>query len=262
VPAIAAAEKEPATAALPYTSGACTLIAMIGDAHSGGMNLIFDADDTLWDSNTHFLEAEATFLEVLSVWGVTDSQIRGALRRHELDLIAEMGYGRRPYVLAMHRVMRELMPISHHETLGCEVERIGAKLLGRHCELLPGVEATLTELSRRHRLLLFTKGQPAEQLAKLDRAGLRRLFSRIGVPLEKDATAYRLLLAQAELDPTRTFMIGNSPRSDINPALRAGLRGAVFIPHPYTWELEHEELEAADGRVVTITTFSTLLELF
>ncbi|MBV8054099.1 MAG: hypothetical protein JO071_02530, partial [Deltaproteobacteria bacterium] len=50
--------------------------------------------------------------------------------------------------------------------------------------------------------------------------------------------------------------------SDINPALRAGLRGAVFIPHPHTWDLECEELEAADERVVTITTFSQLLELF
>ncbi len=101
-----------------------------------------------------------------------------------------------------------------------------------------------------------------EQMAKLERAGLRDLFSRIGIPLEKDAAAYALLLAQAELDPARTFMIGNSPRSDINPALRAGLRGAVFIPHPHTWELEDEELELTGERIVTITTFSQLLELF
>ena len=34
-------------------------------------------------------------------------------------------------------------------------------------------------------------------------------------------------------------MIGNSPKSDINPALAAGLH-AVFIPHDSTWVLEHE----------------------
>jgi putative hydrolase of the HAD superfamily len=237
-------------------------MAMIREARQGGMNLIFDADDTLWDSNIHFLEAEATFLEILRVCGVSHLEIRAAIRRHELDIIAEVGYGRGPYVLALHRVVRELLPPPHHDVLSMEIERIGTKLLSRPCELLAGVEPTLRDLSRRHRLLLFTKGQPTEQMAKLERAGLRALFSRVGIPLEKDATAYSLLLAQAELDPARTFMIGNSPRSDINPALRAGLRGAVFIPHPHTWELECEELDLAEERVVTITTFSQLLELF
>jgi putative hydrolase of the HAD superfamily len=236
--------------------------AVIRDTRPHGFNLIFDADDTLWDSNIHFLETEATFLEILSVSGIGDHAIRAAIRRHELDIIAELGYGRRPYVLALHRAIRELLPPDHHEAVSIEVERIGRELLGRHCALLPGVEATLIELARRHRLLLFTKGQPAEQLAKLKRAGLRALFSRVGIPLEKNERAYSLLLAQAELDPARTFMIGNSPRSDINPALRAGLRGAVFIPHPYTWELEREELEVADERIITITSFSSLLELF
>ncbi len=238
-------------------------MAMIPEARRGGLNLIFDADDTLWDSNIHFLEAEATFLEILRSSGVdSQTEIRTTIRRHELDIITEVGYGRRPYVLALHRAMRELLPSHHHDATWVEVERIGAKLLSRHCELLPGVEPTLRELSRRHRLLLFTKGQPEEQMAKLERAGLRALFSRVGIPLEKDALTYRLLMAQAGLDPARTFMIGNSPRSDINPAIRAGLRGAVFIPHPHTWELEDAEIDAAQERVVTITTFPQLLELF
>jgi putative hydrolase of the HAD superfamily len=226
------------------------------------MNLIFDADDTLWDSNIHFLEAESAFLEALGQCGIGQTEVRAAIRRHELDIIAEMGYGRSPYVRALHRVVCELLPARYHGAFAVEVERIGARLLNRPCELLPDVEPTLRELSRRHRLLLFTKGQPTEQRAKLNRAGLGALFSRVGIPLEKDEGAYSLLLAQAGLDRLHTFMIGNSPRSDINPALRAGLRGAVFIPHPHTWELECEELDSDDERVVTITSFSQLLELF
>src|SRR2546427_2872389 len=147
---------------------------------------------------------------MLSVRGFSGTEIRTAIRRHELNIIAEMGYGRRPYVLALHRAVLELSPVHHHAVLSFEVEGIGTKLLGRHCKLLPGVKATLTELAGRHRLLLFTKGQPKEQMAKLEKAGLRPLFSRVGIPLEKDATAYRLLLAQAELDPACTFMVGNS----------------------------------------------------
>ncbi|HKV55956.1 MAG TPA: HAD family hydrolase [Candidatus Binataceae bacterium] len=236
---------------------------MIPEARAGGFNLIFDADDTLWDSNVYFLEAEAQFFELLCAAGLsTPDEVRAAIRQHELDIIAEVGYGRGPYVRALHRTVRELVPIHRHDALAIEVDRIGERLLARNCELLPEVEPTLRELARRHRLLLFTKGQPHEQMAKLERAGLRSLFSRVGIPVEKDPGAYALLVAQAGLDPARTFMIGNSPRSDINPALRAGLRGAVFIPHPHTWELEHEELDAAEGRVVTISAFRELLELF
>ena len=36
-------------------------------------------------------------------------------------------------------------------------------------------------------------------------------------------------------------MIGNSPKSDINPALEAGL-DAVLVPHAHTWVLEHQDL--------------------
>jgi len=43
--------------------------------------------------------------------------------------------------------------------------------------------------------------------------------------------------------------------------LRAGLR-AVFIPHPHTWEREHEELDLTDERVTVITNFRVLREIF
>jgi putative hydrolase of the HAD superfamily len=235
---------------------------ILAEARQGGWNLIFDADDTLWDSNIHFLEAQAAFLEALREAGLDDAErIRAAIRTHELSIIEEIGYGRRPYVAALRRVVEELIEPELHLRVHPQVEQIGATLLARHCELLPGVAATLAELAGRHRLILFTKGQPGEQLSKLERSRLRGFFSRIGVPREKDPAAYQRLVAQANLEPARTVMIGNSPRSDINPAVRAGLRAAVYIPHAQTWELEYEEL-AVDAHILTIPSFPHLTELF
>ena len=228
----------------------------------GAMNLIFDADDTLWESNIHFLEAEADFIAALERGAARErGHIRETLRRHELKIIASHGYGRRAYVVALHRVAQELTPAERHAEMRARTETIGARLIERHCAPLPGVTETLADLARRHRLILFTKGSPTEQLGKLERSGLKGFFSRVGVPREKDPAAYRLLIAQAELDPARTFMIGNSPRSDINPALRAGL-GAVFIPYPHTWELEHEPLDETHERFRTLTAFPELTRLF
>ncbi len=227
------------------------------------LSLIFDADDTLWDSNIHFLEAEQSLVAALSEAGVeTDgARVRSAIRRCELEIIRSHGYGRRQYVMALGRVTHELSPPHLRDRVLSIVVEIGRRLTDRHCELLPGVEPTLTELARRHRLLLFTKGHPEEQMRKLDRSGLAALFSAVQVTPEKDVAAYRMLIETAGLDPAYTFMIGNSPRSDINPAVAAGLR-AVFIPHPHTWEFEHEEIDHADERIISISSFQSLLDVF
>jgi putative hydrolase of the HAD superfamily len=252
----AAAHTEPSRGHRPLSDGRSPL----GDGRP--LHLIFDADDTLWDSNIHFLQAEADFVAELLAAGVGAMEaVNAALRRRELEIIKSHGYGREPFVVMMRMVAAELAPLSARQTLGAAVERIAAQFLERECALLPGVEATLVELAARHHLTLFTKGQPREQLRTLERSGLRRHFSHVEVPAEKDEAAYRRLVVTAALDRTRTFMIGNSPRSDINPALRAGLR-AVFIPHPHTWELEHEEVDLADDRVTVIINFRILREIF
>lgn len=226
------------------------------------LNLLFDADDTLWDSNIHFLEAFEEFVEALAVAGVERNAAAAAVREIELELIQTHGYGRAPYVMALHQAAVKVAAEPHHEPLRLHVERIGRFLLERECPLLPGVRETVRELADRHSLILFTKGQRDEQIRKLERSGLTPYFDRIETPREKDADAYRRVLADAELAPEHTFMIGNSPRSDINPALRAGLRAAVYIPYPHTWELEDEELDAADARIVQLASFRELLRVF
>ena len=56
-------------------------------------------------------------------------------------------------------------------------------------------------------------------------------------------------------------MIGNSPKSDILPARAAGL-GAVFIPNPNTWALEHAELDHEDDGVLHLSSFRELTQHF
>jgi putative hydrolase of the HAD superfamily len=226
------------------------------------LNLVFDADDTLWDSNIHFLEAFDSFAVAVgdAGLGLSRVEVQAAVRNAEIRLIKTHGYGRRPYIRALHEAAVELAPAGH-DGLREEIERIGTVLLERECALLPDVEPTLQELSQRHRLLMFTKGQRDEQLEKLARSGLAPLFDRVETPREKDVDAYLRLVRDAVLDPSLTFMIGNSPRSDINPAVAAGLR-AVFIPHPHTWELEHEEINEAGDRIIELTSFRGLVEVF
>ena len=124
-----------------------------------------------------------------------------------------------------------------------------------------GVEETLPFLAEQHELTICTKGDPAEQNRKIDLSGCGRFFAHCEVVKEKNPDAYEQLARVRGFDPERTWMIGNSPKSDINPALEAGLR-AVWVPHERTWGLELEDVKEADGRLTVVSKFSDLAQLF
>jgi putative hydrolase of the HAD superfamily len=127
---------------------------------------------------------------------------------------------------------------------------------------MSGVQETLNYLTPRHQLILLTKGDEEEQKLKVENSGLAMHFASILIVAEKDQTTYHQLVSSMDLDPARTWMIGNSPRSDINPALAAGLN-AVFIPHPHTWLLEIQDVEhTGSGQLLQLSRFAELREHF
>jgi putative hydrolase of the HAD superfamily len=97
---------------------------------------------------------------------------------------------------------------------------------------------------------------------KVDRSGLGRYFAHTGIVKEKDPAAYTRLVAEQGFAKETSWMIGNSPKSDINPALEIGL-GAVLVPHERTWVLERCEIQAPEGsRFVRVDRFADLAGRF
>jgi putative hydrolase of the HAD superfamily len=141
------------------------------------------------------------------------------------------------------------------------IVRFGESILMEEIELLEGVADSLDVLSKRHHLVMFTKGNEAEQRSKIERSGVEHHFRSTRIVPEKDRDAYRSLLSELDVDPRSTWMIGNSPKSDINPALAEGMN-AVFIPHEHTWRLELQRLESGGGYFLQLAAFSELLSHF
>jgi putative hydrolase of the HAD superfamily len=112
-------------------------------------------------------------------------------------------------------------------------------------------------------LILVTKGAIEEQTGKIQRSGLKHRFVETEIVPEKNPAAYETLIERHRLSRELTWMIGNSPKSDINPALAVGLN-AVFVPHGDTWILEHEELNPAPPaqRLLIVGRFAELREHF
>ena len=122
---------------------------------------------------------------------------------------------------------------------------------------------TLEYLSRNNRLILVTKGALEEQSGKVERSGVKKYFEAVEIVAEKKPEVYAQLADKYDCSHDHTWMIGNSPKSDINPALAAGLN-AIFVPHGDTWILEHEEVNPApEGQQLLIVgRFAELREHF
>ncbi len=228
----------------------------------GPQFLLIDADDTLWENNIYFEQAFDEFVRFLDHSSLDAAQIRAVLDEIELANSRVHGYGSLNFGRNLQQCYarlaeREIRP-QDLET----VKGFALRILEQPLVLIEGVEETLAELSRRHDLTLFTKGHPDEQRMKIDRSGLGRYFQHTAIVKEKDRASYEALARERGLDPARTWMIGNSPKSDINPALEAGLN-AVFVPHARTWTLERTRLRRpGPGRLVVVERFSDLRELF
>ena len=227
------------------------------------LHLLIDADDTLWENNIYFERAFADFCDFLDHSRLNAAQVRATLDEIELANARVHGYGSLNFGRNLRQCYQHLAERDVCEEDLNTVTRFAERILESPMEVIDGVARTLEYLAARHHLMLFTKGHPEEQKLKIDRSGLGRWFGHTAIVKEKDARSYRRLVEQRGLDPARTWMIGNSPKSDINPALESGLN-AVLVPHEHTWRLEHEEVAApAPGRrLITVSRFADLTGLF
>ncbi len=225
--------------------------------------LMIDADDTLWENNIYFERAIDAFVDLIDHPELAREEVRAAFDRLESARVKVHGYG----ADAFHKsLLAGYEHLTGNTCTGEHAEQIAACVALVHdgeLALLEGVLEALPHLSARHTLILVTKGDHAEQTAKLARSGLGHHFHHVEVLREKHSVAYLELLERHGCDPATTWMIGNSPRSDINPALAAGMH-AVYLPHRSTWVLEQQDVKAPDNgqRLLQLATFRELLKHF
>ena len=225
--------------------------------------LLIDADDTLWENNIYFERAIARFIEFLNHHEFTPEQVREVLNDVERECIVKHGYGLQSFAHALVDTFEKLSPAPVTPELHRQVLSFTRQIENHAIEFLPEVPETLEYLSKKHRLVLVTKGAQVEQSGKVERSGVQAYFVATEIVPEKKPEVYAQLADKYECDHTCTWMIGNSPKSDINPALAAGMN-AVFVPHGDTWILEHEEVNAApEGqKLLIVGRFAELREHF
>lgn len=219
-------------------------------------NLLIDADDTLWENNIYFERVIENAQQMLRPFGIDPAVFRSRLNETELRHIPAHGYGTLNFTRSLVEAFESFLPPEADRSFTNRIRELAVGIRDQPMEILEGVPETLEYLSRRHALFLVTKGDLIEQSAKVEASRLRGYFLEVEVLADKNALVFGNLVREHLWDPERTWMVGNSRRSDIIPALEAGIN-AVYIPHPHTWILEHAD-PVEHPRLIELQKFSDL----
>lgn len=219
----------------------------------------FDADDTLWQNEHFFRLTEARFAALLAGHAEA-SHISGRLLEAERRNLQFYGYGVKGFTLSMIETAIEITAGDVPSSVIGEILAIGREMLRLPVETLPHARDALTRLAESHRLILITKGDLFDQERKLAQSGLGELFAAVEIVSEKTAATYARVFGRYADGPERSMMVGNSLRSDVLPALRAGSWG-VHVPHALTWALEHDDVPADEPRFRQLNHLGELADL-
>jgi putative hydrolase of the HAD superfamily len=214
-----------------------------------------DADDTLWENYRWFDAVLAEWVAVLASHGVDPALATRTLHETEERNIPVTGYGAAPFVRSVVEAFHLLVHDADHETrndVAHFAKRAEATIRSHPIELLPGVAEAIPLLARHVRVVVMTKGQEDEQVGKVERSGLAAHFHAVRVVAEKHPEAYRDAVRAFGARAADCWMIGNSPSSDVLPALEAGL-SAVHVPHAAPW---HRDAGHVDPRALAARTFA------
>jgi putative hydrolase of the HAD superfamily len=218
-----------------------TLASGARDIGGNGIEVVaFDGDDTLWHSESHFVDAHARFVALVAphVDGdprLIDEQVVATERAN----LAIYGYGAKAFTLSLIESAIELTGGRVTSSEISAILHLGKRLLDQPVELLDGVDEVVARLADDgYRLIVVTKGDLFHQESKVAGSGLAERFARVEIVSEKDVATYRRVMGDAGVAPENFLMIGNSVRSDILPVIELGGH-AAHLPYVYTWELEH-----------------------
>lgn len=218
-----------------------------------------DADDTLWHNERHFREAENVILEaVRPVASPEDARVR--IAECATRNLPVYGYGVKSFILSTLEAVMEIAGGPIDQTVIQTILKVGRELLEQPVSLLDDVEETLIALRRNARLLILTKGDLMHQEMKIAGSGLGDLVDAIEIVSDKNAGTLRRVLSRQSVRPANTLVVGDSIRSDINPALEAGA-WAAYVPMDGAWL--HETGSVPDGhpRFAKLARFRDLIEL-
>jgi putative hydrolase of the HAD superfamily len=223
--------------------------------------IAFDADDTLWHSESFYQAAQDALAVLLAPYDVDRQTIHDALLYIEIANLPTFGYGAKAFTISM---IETAIKVTGGKVSTEEIETIiglGKSMLTHDVHLLDHSRETVARLAQSHPLMIITKGDLIDQERKLAASGLAGYFRHVEIVSDKKPEIYSAVMQKHGIAPARFLMVGNSMRSDVLPVLDLG-GWAVHVPYHVTWVHETGTLpEPIQERFFEIDHLGQLTEL-
>lgn len=106
----------------------------------------------------------------------------------------------------------------------------------REATTCDGLEAAIDALSEHYRLAIITSGERWVQERRLEAFKFRKRFSRIVIVDRKSPKVFDDFCLEERVDRDQSWVVGDSLRSDIKPAIKVGLRAVHFEAANWAYE--------------------------
>lgn len=206
--------------------------------------IFFDADDTLWENEQFFRDAEAKFIELLADYTIPEG-VQHMLWMKQEENIPLFSYGSKTYLIGMADAAMDLCGGNLPEKIYYGIKDIIKELAFHELHIIDGVVETLEALKDHYTMIVATKGDTLEQMSKFRSSGLEKYFHHCEVMENKDEKNYLELAAKHDIAPEEILMIGNSVKSDIAPVVKLG-GWAIHTPHDVVWVHEMMDMPESD----------------
>jgi len=222
--------------------------------------ILFDADDTLWENNIYYMEANRNFFDLITSAGFSQEDVIKDFDILEMNVIKERGYGSINYIYILEELFKKYNELADGKL---DYKRLQDIILRfrehpvKKPRVFEDVNKTLKYLQGKYKLYILTKGDKEEQSGKIIRSGLDKRVDDYFVLPEKSDKEYKAILQKFNWNAQETCMVGNSPKSDINPALRCGMY-AIHIPYRDTWKVDLEPIVDSQQRLIVLKSFGEL----
>ncbi len=223
--------------------------------------LVFDGDDTLWDTQILYTAAKSRIFRYLEQFENDSQKIEDHFEAEDLANVSSLGFTLRRFELSIRNTIRAFCPpkLNDSESAEALISSVLESIENGPTPLVHGAESLLNELRPLYRLVLMTKGDSKLQEQRISSSGLRQLFERIYIVDEKTSTSFRTILKEAQVDPKNAWSIGNSLRSDIQPAILVGMNGIWIEKATWAWEDVSEDADQSIAKVRTLEDIRTVL---
>ncbi|PLS18090.1 HAD family hydrolase [Bacillus sp. M6-12] len=228
--------------------------------------LIFDLDDTLIECNKYFRDATSEFAEQMHEWfpNVTKEEIKEKQLEIDIKSIEKYGLNSSRFPESLVNTYKYYCEKQGREVKDSEIESvriIGLKVFQIEVQAFPYMYEVLNELREDgHHLYLFTGGDKANQSRKIIQLELETYFEdRVFISNHKNADALKKVLEKVKCSRESTWMIGNSLKTDISPALELGIN-TIHIPSDIEWSYNNK-LDANVQQLGRIKTIKKLTDL-